>query len=1240
MLDAVARLDWSRTPLGPLAGWPASLSAAVSICLHSHFPMLVLWGPEMVLLYNDAYVPVLGDKHPDALGRPIGEVWDEIWPTIGPMLHGVMSSGVATRGDDLLLSLMRRGFMEECYFTFSYSPIRAEGGSTGGVFIAVLETTARVVNERRLKALSALGARLPLARDQSHALQLVGEVLASNLHSFPLAALYLADAERRELVPALCTGLSGGTPEPLAPLCLDEDAHPVATVLRTGCPAVVRFDAVAPAGCRCGVWPEPPRQALVLPLQLPGQPLPCGVLLLAADARQPLDAEYRAFFDLVAGQVVAAMANTRAMEAERRRAQALAELDRAKSEFFSNVSHELRTPVTLVLGPLEELLTPGGPRLPARARAQLDVAQRNAQRLKKLVDAVLDIARIESGRLLARPVPTDVAALTRETASLFRCAAEARGLRLGVKADPRLPLLALDRDMWERVVVNLLSNAIKCTREGGVELELGRAQDTLVLVVRDTGCGIDADELPHICERFYRTRTAVRMAIEGTGLGLALVQQLLQLNGGDLDVESSPGIGSTFRVSLPMLPVCGEAPASAGERAAELGRPAAMGLVADLQRGTTPPRARNLPAPAPAGGRDLKVLVVDDNRDLTDYIARLLGEHCEVIAVHDGGQALTAARAWGPDMLLADVMMPGLDGFALLRAIRADATTHTMSVLLLSARAGEEARVEALEAGADDYFVKPFNARELRARVRSLVQLVRLRREAVEREAALLRQIAVVEQDLEGMLDATQDAVASFDQQLRCRFANAAAAELVGANRSMLVGRGVAELSPETVGSPLEHALRRAAETRKTATVEHFHNASRRWFNVRCYPTAQGVLMVGSDITEQRRVQDGLRLAHADLERSVAERTGELRAAHELLAATFDRAPGGIAVLDLSGHYLRTNAALQRLLGRSEAELSGLSMEAVTWPADCRRKQALMAQLLHGERESFAMELRYARPDGTLLWVSNFVSTINKGGRAQYFVSISQDISDRRKAEAEMAGSQRELRQLYDRLQSVREEERLALAREVHDQLGQLLSAAKIDIKLLEDDLRASSAPPSRRKLLAELRSARQTMDRAIESVREVAMRLRPPELDEHGLCAAIGWHARDFERRTRMRFAVRVAPGLREPGGAVATALFRIYQEAVTNVLRHARASRVEVSLAMRGQAVLLRVRDDGVGLSRQQARSSRSLGITGMRERAAVCCGRLRVVGLPSGGTLVSVRMPLDGASLALPQQASTDP
>lgn len=363
----------------------------------------------------------------------------------------------------------------------------------------------------------------------------------------------------------------------------------------------------------------------------------------------------------------------------------------------------------------------------------------------------------------------------------------------------------------------------------------------------------------------------------------------------------------------------------------------------------------------------------------------------------------------------------------------------------------------------------------------------------------------------------------------------------------------------------------------------------------------------------------------AEIEQRIATRMRELRETSRLLFAVFDRAPGGIAIADLDGRFIRANAAFQKLVGLSEKELLSRSMQSVTDPRDYPRKQALLQRLLCGETDSFQMEMRYIHADGSVLWVNNFVSTIDdEDRRPRYFIKITQDIADRKRAEEEILASQHELRQLYDRLQTVREEEKAALAREVHDQLGQVLSAAKIDIALLEEDIRPRGASLSRSKILSELRSAHGMLDQAIGMVRQIATQLRVQELEEHGLYAAITWHACDFERRTRIACSVALPNDSEKPAGAVATALFRIFQEAMTNVLRHAKARRVHISLMQRGTQVVLRVRDDGVGIARARWRGMRSLGLTGMRERAALVNGRLRIGPLPEGGTLVSVHAP----------------
>ncbi|HWZ47888.1 MAG TPA: PAS domain-containing protein [Herbaspirillum sp.] len=223
---------------------------------------------------------------------------------------------------------------------------------------------------------------------------------------------------------------------------------------------------------------------------------------------------------------------------------------------------------------------------------------------------------------------------------------------------------------------------------------------------------------------------------------------------------------------------------------------------------------------------------------------------------------------------------------------------------------------------------------------------------------------------------------------------------------------------------------------------------------------------------------------------------------------------------------------------------------------------------------------------------------------------------------------------LVSGLKDIREEERLALAREVHDQLGQVLSAAKIDIKLLEDGIRPVDAPLSRRKIAKELRSARLSIEKAIQSVREIATNLRSPELEDHGLFATLKWHARDFERRNKIKCSIHISDAVSEPRGLIAVVLFRIFQEATTNILRHAKAGKVWISLDRRGAMILLRVRDDGVGIRPALARSSHAMGIQGMRERVAIVKGRLIVAALRPQGTLVSVRIPVitDGDALRL--------
>jgi PAS domain S-box-containing protein len=474
-----------------------------------------------------------------------------------------------------------------------------------------------------------------------------------------------------------------------------------------------------------------------------------AVLVSGVNPRRALDPRHLEFFRLVARQIANAMANALAHEESRHRAEALAEIDRAKTAFFSNVSHEFRTPLTLMLGPLQDIIE-RSTEVTGEDRRRVEVAQRNAMRLLKLVNSLLDFSRIEAGRVQASYEPTDLASFTAELASVFRSAIERAGLRLVVNCDPMPEPVFVDREMWEKIVLNLLSNALKFTFTGEIEIGLHQRDRSVELVVRDTGTGIPADELPHVFERFHRVRNARSRSFEGTGIGLALVQELAALHGGSVRVQSALERGSTFVVTIPL----GSSHLPADRILAP--RPDASTAVAGTAY--VEEALRWLPDATSALSREAarkeaRIVVADDNSDMLDYVHRLLVDRYDVIAVRDGVEALQAIRAQRPDLVLSDVMMPGLDGFALLAAVRQDPAIRKLPFILLSARAGEDARLEGLRAGADEYLVKPFSANELVARVASTLQLSRLHREGEEQLAQLNRQLRRRVAEQETLLD-------------------------------------------------------------------------------------------------------------------------------------------------------------------------------------------------------------------------------------------------------------------------------------------------------------------------------------------------------------------------------------------------------------------------------------------------------------------------------------------------------
>jgi PAS domain S-box-containing protein len=890
----VREFDWSATPLGTFDHWPQSLQTIVRVMLNSRFAMWMSWGPELTFLYNDAYARMtLGKKHPWALGKPSREVWTEIWDDIGPRIQRVLDTGEATWDEALLLFLERSGYREETYHTFSYSPLHGEDGRIAGHLCVVSEETERVIGERRLTTLRSLAAELSTASTEQDVMAAVHRSLLTDSKDLPFTLTYLFN-DGDEAVLESMTGIPANHPAAPAaiPARIGGGGWPVAEVL-AGC-APLRIDhAQSVFGpLPTGFWDESPNRALLVPIASQVQDRPAGVFIAGLNPYRPLDAGYRGFIELIAGQIAGSLASARAYEQERKRAESLAELDRAKTAFFSNISHEFRTPLTLMLGPLEGLLERhSAARLAPDLRLEIETVHRNGLRLLKLVNTLLDFSRIEAGRIQAAYRPVDLAARTAELASVFRSAIERAGLSYHVHCEPLPEPVYVDLEMWERIVLNLLSNAFKFTLNGSVEVTLRASDGCAELAVIDTGKGIPESELHRIFERFHRIEGASGRTQEGTGIGLALVDELVRLHGGTVRVESRLDVGTSFRVAIPFgvahLPPERVTHSGSAYDSAIGAAPFVQEALRWLPRESGEEEAflKNLeeydlhlpPGPAESGER-ARILLVDDNRDMREYVERLLNRRYDVDSASTGEEALAAIRAHPPDLVLSDIMMPGLDGFQFLRALRADRAMCAIPVILVSARAGEEEESEGLEAGADDYLVKPFTARELMARVGAHISMYRLRLELTRKEQELRLKAEAAEQQYRNILESISEGFVFVDRNWRIQYANEQWAALGVVNLSDLVGKCLWDIFPGLEESSFGQSYRKAMEDRVAMRVEDFYKPLNRWFHTNIYPSSGGISIFAQDVTERRIHQDRLLLS----EKLAA--TGRLAAtiAHEI----------------------------------------------------------------------------------------------------------------------------------------------------------------------------------------------------------------------------------------------------------------------------------------------------------------------------------------------------------------------
>lgn len=981
--------DWSKNPLGAPESWSATLQSTTRMLLANCFPMLLWWGPDFLQLYNDAYIPVLGLKHPHAaLGRPFRECWSEVFPILGPLAQTPFEGGPATWMEDIPLEVNRFGYREETHFTIGYSAVPDPTALTGigGVLATVHEITQKVVAERRLAAIRELSTRSFEAKTIRGAC----EVAASTLEHYPLdvpfALIYLVD-EIGDSARLVCeTGVSEFPP--LRPEVIDisrESGGPWALATsRHQNRTVVIEDLRGKVGdAPAGPWSDPPNSAAAVPIPsgIAGQP--AGFLVAGISARVRFDDSYREFFELFAAQIAAAVTNSRAYEEERRRAEALKEIDRAKTAFFSNVSHEFRTPLTLMMGPVEDALKREGDPIPM-GRQSLELTHRNSLRLLKLVNTLLDFSRIEAGRVQAVYEPMDLAALTAALASAFRSTIERAGLEYRVDCPPLDQPVYVDREMWEKIVLNLLSNAFKFTLEGFIEISLHSAGNEARLTVRDSGTGIAPGDLPHIFERFYRVAGTRGRSYEGSGIGLALVQEMVRFNGGKIKAESEVNRGSAFTVSIPFgaahLPP--ERIGAARSDSSAIGADAywqeasRWEVLGEPQVGATSPRANS----------ELdRVMVVDDNNDMREYVRSLLTPAYQVTAFADGEAALKAIEQHPPDLVITDVMMPGMDGVGLLKAMRAAPRTATIPVIMLSARAGEESRVEGAAAGTDEYLVKPFSARELVACVEKHLTLHRVRREAQQR----LRES---EERFRSLATSTYYSIyrmAPDWSEMRDLDGAGFLADTYGPSQNWMQRYIFPADQPHVL-----RAIREAIRSKSIFDLEHRvrrGDGSVGWTHSRAIPLLDkgGEIVewlgAASDVTDRKRHQESV----------------------SRLAAIVDSADDAIISKDLNGIIRTWNRGAARMFGYTAEEAVGRSI-LILIPENLRYEEdEILAKLRAGERIDHYETLR-RKKNGETIEVSITISPIrDESGAVTGASKIARDISDRRRIERLLVQSEK-----------------------------------------------------------------------------------------------------------------------------------------------------------------------------------------------------------------------------------------
>lgn len=786
MGERIRNFNWAETSLGPPEKWPQELKTCVRIMLSSQQPIWLGWGKDLIKLYNDAYIDIVRGKHPSCLGQPASVVWKDIWRDIAPLLTKAMTKDEGTYVESQLLIMHRSGFPEETYYTFSYTPVLGDDDKPAGIICYNTTDTERIINERSLKTLQQLDSLLQKKTENEVYIQ-AAKAIEFNQWDFPFALIYKVNDE-------------GTTGELVATAGFDEKRPNLPDIIditnpnaytESFCKAVSENRLVESenngrwGNLPRGAWDISPHHFIHVPIKSASKKFPLAILSIGLNPYRKFDDVYKNFIQLTADQISLGVNNAIAYEEERKRAQVLEELDKAKTLFFSNISHEFRTPITLMLGPLEELLNKPDIHLSPYERQHVEVTHRNALRLLKLVNTLLDFSRIESGRHQAHFVPTDLSAYTKNLASNFRSVMEKAGLEL-IVAEGTIPTpVYIDKQMWEKIVFNLLSNAFKYTLKGVVKVKIFTDNKQAVLTVEDTGVGIPTKELPYMFDRFHRVQNTAGRTHEGTGIGLSLIKELVQLHKGQISVESEEGVGSKFTVTIPL----GKSHLSIAqiqenseftEAISNVYIDEATSFLQDIKKKPTDEHIKydaSLPT----------ILIVDDNTDMRQHIESIISTKYNTITAANGVEALKVVAEQQPALILSDIMMPIMDGIELLKIVKNDTAMAHIPIILITARAGEESRIEGYETGADDYMTKPFSANELLSRVKSQLKIARARQE--------------VEQRLRGFLMQAPAAIAILEGPEQIfSLTNTLFQQLIGRSQEEMLGSSLKEVFPEFKG--------------------------------------------------------------------------------------------------------------------------------------------------------------------------------------------------------------------------------------------------------------------------------------------------------------------------------------------------------------------------------------------------------------------------------------------------------